>query len=545
MTELLQEYVRRQAEMRPEAAALVMDHERIGYADLEDWSNRLARLLEASGCQKGDRVCLLVPKAPTSIVAMIAALKAGCLYVPIDVSSPAPRVAKIVRAADPHVVLLTGSTQSLLDNVLAHDALGSSVVFGSMDTEPIAGRSFRCRFARSDWEAFAPDAVVRQCEPSDAAHLLFTSGSTGTPKAVVITHANVIAFIEWAVSYFGIAPSDRVSGHPPLHFDLSTFDIYGAVAAGAELHLVPAEMSLIPGQLARLIRSAELTQWFSVPSTMTYMAKFGVIVYDDFPSLKRVVWCGEVLPTPILVHWMERVTHARFTNLYGPTEATIASSYYTVPRIPVDETEPIPIGTACPGEELLVLDPNLEPVPPGTVGDLYIAGLGLSPGYWRDEDKTRVAFVPDPRVSGRGARIYKTGDLASIDEAGLIHFVGRADTQIKSRGYRIELGEIETALMALQAVRECAVIGLPSVGFEGISIACAFAPVDGPGDALEVKTRLREVLPTYMLPTRWMVLPELPKNANGKIDRRRLRELFSRSGAPADSSGRAGLGGSA
>ena len=234
----------------------------------------------------------------------------------------------------------------------------------------------------------------------------------------MITHANVAAFVEWAVDYFGTKPADRISGHPPLHFDLSTFDIYGTFLAGAELHLVPAVANLVPHKLAELIRSSELTQWFAVPSTFTFMAKFGVVQPDAFPSLERVVWCGEVLPTPVLIEWMRAVPQASFTNLYGPTEATIASSYYTLPAIPENETDPIPIGVACAGEELLVLDEKLEPAPAGEIGDLFIAGAGLSPGYWRDEEKTAAAFVPDPRAEGE--RIYRTGDLAKVQEDGLV-----------------------------------------------------------------------------------------------------------------------------
>jgi amino acid adenylation domain-containing protein len=527
MTSLLQEYGTRQAHVRPDATALVMDGEHVSYGQLEAWTNQLGRLINAVGCRKGDRVCLLLPKAPSTIIGMIAALKAGCAYVPIDVASPAARIEKIVRSAAPSLVLVTETTRALVEELYALHALGRSVAVGSIDDELLEGANFRCQFSRRDWQGFAPDPLDSVSATEDPAHVLFTSGSTGTPKGVVITHASAIAFIEWAVGYFGTTSSDRISGHPPLHFDLSTFDIYGALSAGAELHLVPPGTNLVPAKLAELIRKSELTQWFSVPSTMTYMAKFDVFAYDDFPSLKRVLWCGEVLPTPILIHWMKRLPRVRFTNLYGPTEATIASSYYTLPDCPVHETDPIPIGTACPGEELLLLDGVLQPVRPSVKGDLYIAGIGLSPGYWRDEEKTRAAFLPDPRSSDPGARIYKTGDLARIDDDGLVYFLGRADSQIKSRGYRIELGEIEAALSAMERVRECAVVGVESDGFEGVAICCAYAPVAGANiDPTEVRQKLREMLPSYMLPTRWMALEELPKNVNEKIDRRRLREIF-------------------
>ena len=288
---------------------------------------------------------------------------------------------------------------------------------------------------------------------------------------------------------------------------------------------MPAVANLVPHKLAELIRSSELTQWFAVPSTFTFMAKFGVVQPDAFPSLERVVWCGEVLPTPVLIEWMRAVPQASFTNLYGPTEATIASSYYTMPAIPENETDPIPIGIACAGEELLVLDEKLEPAPAGEIGDLFIAGAGLSPGYWRDEEKTAAAFVPDPRAEGE--RIYRTGDLAKVQEDGLVYFLGRADSQIKHRGYRIELGEIETALAALDELAEVAVVGVDTSGFEGTAICCAYAPAEGQSvEPVGLGEKLRRVLPAYMVPGRWVSLEVLPKNVNGKIDRRELRHLF-------------------
>jgi amino acid adenylation domain-containing protein len=524
MTELLQHDVTRQAERRPDAIAVSMD-EALTYGELEQASNRLARLLLEAGCEPGDRVCLFLPKSPYTIVGMLAVLKAGCVYVPVDLRSPAARVEKIVQAAAPRYGLASAPARDLLDELFGRGVV-PPIPIGSVDETPIGGEHFQGQFNRADWAGYAPEPVGLSGTPSDMAHILFTSGSTGNPKGVVITHANVLSFISWATDYFRMDASDRTSGHPPFHFDLSTFDIYGTFRVGGHLHLVAEANSLVPHKLAEFIRSAELTQWFSVPSAMTYMARFGAIEQDDFPSLRRVLWCGEVLPTPTLIHWMQRLPHVQFTNLYGPTEATIASSYYTVPECPASERDQIPIGTACGGEELLVLGEWLHPLPPGEIGDLYIAGVGLSPGYWRDEEKTRSAFLPDPRSPDSGARIYRTGDLAKLGNDGLVYYLGRADSQIKSRGYRIELGEIETALNTLPDVKESAVVGAALGGFEGTTICCAYAPVNGEVPATRLRGQLKEFLPDYMIPMRWKAFDALPKNANGKIDRRALRELF-------------------
>jgi len=224
----------------------------------------------------------------------------------------------------------------------------------------------------------------------------------------------------------------------------------------------------------------------------------------------------------------------RFANLYGPTEATIASSVYDVPEVPADETAPVPIGRACDGEELVVLDAAMAPVPPGEIGDLHLGGVGLSPGYWRDEARTATAFPADPRpgagtdpVTGGRARLYRTGDLARVDDAGLVHFLGRADSQIKSRGYRIELGEVESAVNTVAGVRDCAVVGVDTGGFEGTTICCAYSVVEGRElPVTELRKRVAALLPRYMLPARWEELDGLPKNVNGKIDRPALRDRF-------------------
>ena len=526
MTKLLQEYAARQARMRPDATALVLGDQQLTYQELEAESNQLARLLRDMGLGRGDRAGLFLPKSPEAIVAMHGVLKAGGAYVPVDVASPSIRLASIVRAAEPHVVFACAATLDLVLDTLALAELRDRPLVALIDAADEV--STDVAFGRADWRAVSDDPVGCTSTPEDAAHLLFTSGSTGTPKGVVITHANVANFVDWARTHFGTSPGDRISAHPPLHFDLSTFDIYGTFLAGAELHLVPPAASLLPHKLAEYIRRSELKQWFAVPSIFTYLAKFDAIEHDDFPALERVIWCGEVLPTPILRHWMERLPHATFTNLYGPTEATIASSYFTVPELPATVTESIPIGKACAGEELLVLDSDLGQLPVDEIGDLYIAGVGLSPGYWRDPEKTTAAFLPDPRPGRKGERIYRTGDLARLGADGLVYFLGRSDSQIKHRGYRIELGDIEAALNVVNSLRESAVVAIETGGFEGTAICCAYAPVEGVDlEPASVRERLLELLPTYMIPGRWHVLDALPKNVNGKIDRRALREYFA------------------
>lgn len=521
----LEALVSAQAERTPDKTAIVCDDRVISYGELEEQSNRLASMLLDVGVTQGDRLCMLLPKSVDAILCMLASLKVGGIYVPVDLASPASRSQKILDACEPSVLFVSSESTDVLNSLRNTSAQSARAV--SVSSSPESSGEFAVTHSFADLNDFPCNRRDLASDDTDPAHILFTSGSTGTPKGVIITHRNVTTFLDWVTNYFNYSSEDKMSGHPPLHFDLSTMDVFGSLSMGATLYPVPARLQLMAPALAKWMSEMELTQWFSVPSILTYMAKFDALRGMELPKLKRLIWCGEVLPTPTLIYWMERLPHVEFTNLYGPTEATIASSYYTLDGCPSDETQDIPIGTPCAGEQLLVLDDELEPAETGEIGDVYISGAGLSPGYWQDPKKTEAAFFERSRGE-TVERIYRTGDLGWRDDSGLIHYTGRADSQIKSRGYRIELGEIETSLHSLDYLADAAVVGVDAGGFEGKAICCAYASRELPPDAnATVRADLSKLVPNYMLPAKWLRMESLPKNANGKIDRPRLRELFA------------------
>ncbi len=525
MTRLLQDWVTEQAERRPDATAVVSGATRLTYAELDTRSTQLAGMLAESGCKRFDRVALLMPTSPAALIGLFGIYKAGCIYVPLDPASPSSRLRKILDSCESRLVLAGGPVTPALKELLQDEDRRSRLRLGWLDRAMPAGEDLVAEFTLDDVIAHPAAAPGIRNGSHDPSHILFTSGSTGMPKGVVLSHANVIHFIDWATSFFGMDASDRACAHPPLHFDMSMLDLFCMPAVGGQLHLIPRDLSPLPTSLAEFIRDSELTQWYSVPPVLNYLAKFDAVKANDFPALRRLLWCGDVLPTPALMYWMQRLPHVTFTNLYGPTETAISSSYYTVTECPTDPQAVIPIGAACDGEELLVLDEAMQPAPPGQTGDLYIGGVGLALCYWRDPERTAAAFVPHP--SRPDERVYKTGDLARIGEDGLVYFLGRSDSQIKSRGYRIELGEIEAALNAVAGVQECAAVAVPTGEFDALAICCAYVPA--PDSAITpaiLRRELSRLVPAYMLPGKWRAFDQFPRNASGKIDRRRIKELF-------------------
>ena len=518
----LHRLVSEQAYRTPDAVAIVDDLGPTTYAQLERRSDRIASRLIRGGLRPEGRVALLAPKSADAVAAILGVLKSGGVYVPLDPAAPLGRLARIARSsAVSHLVAhprRAALADAVLSAALGHGRGPEALIVSDPAEDPVLDDG--------------PAPPRPRDVPGALAYILFTSGSTGEPKGVPITHASVLHFVAWARRHFGLGPHDRLSGHSPLHFDLSVWDVFGALTCGAELHLVPERANLLPEATARFIREARLTQWFSVPSVLVSMAARDVLADRDLPELRRVIWCGDVLPVSALRYWMPRLPRARFTNLYGPTEATIASSHHTVRVVPAEHDAPVPIGTAIDGEQLAVLGPGGSPLPAGTVGDLYIAGAGLSPGYWRAPELTAAAFHEAPPGSGR--RWYRTGDLARIDAAGVAHFHGRRDRQVKSRGYRIELDEIAAEVGRLPGVAEGAVVAIETTGFEAKQICAVYtARPDARPDPTVLRAELATRLPVYMLPTRWLELPRLPRNANGKTDHRALEQLLLADGAQA------------
>jgi amino acid adenylation domain-containing protein len=504
----------------PDRTAVVDRAESMTYRELDESSARLADALAARGAGPGNRVGLYLDKSLHAIVAVWGVLRAGAAYVPLDVASPIKRVARIVENGKLCAILTTPKRWSMLASALA---LPSTFV----GTTCAASRPAEIGFA---FEMLDPSRVravdcgarLEEHDPSRTAYILYTSGSTGLPKGVVLSHRAALSFVDWASETLQLAPSDVVSSHAPLHFDLSVFDLFASCRAGAIVTLVPPELNLFPRNLADWIAARRITVWYSVPSLLARLALAGGLERYDWSHLREIVFAGEVFPVAHLRRLREQIPGARYWNWYGPTETNVCTAY-AVDALPPEQTAPVPIGKACANSKLLVLDEAGSVCRRGETGELYVSGPGLMTGYQSMPEATAHALVA--RGEGSDSALwYRTGDLVREDAAGLLHLLGRRDGMIKSRGYRIELGEIESVLYQHPGVAEVAAIALPDEESGHVIWAAAVARVGQSLEAGKLRAFCAERLPAYMIPLSIVVCGSLPRGSTGKVDRLRLLE---------------------
>ena len=491
------------------------------YAELEKLSNQVAHWLIAHGVQAGDRVGIYLKKSPSATASIFGIMKTGACYVPVDANAPGMRLLEIGRQCAFRALITSQALYQKLDASFHTECPMSALLFVDQIPEtalPLPAFSFANALPEQSSEP--PEIEVID---HDLAYILFTSGSTGTPKGVMLSHLNALTFVNWGVATFDVTFRDRLSNHAPFNFDLSVFDIFVAVKAGAAISLVPEGLSVFPLQLSSFIQEQKITVWYSVPMVLTLLQARGKLEERDLQSLRWVLFAGEVFPTKHLRALMEKLPHPRYANLYGPTETNVCA-YYEVEPLPPEQTAPIPIGKACANTDLIAIDAAGNRVTgPGKEGLLYARGSTVMQGYYGRPENTAACFIPNPLAAGREEKLYCTGDWVTLDENGDYLFVGRKDHMIKTRGYRVELGEIEAVMLAHPAVDEAVALPIPDEAIGNTIHAVITIGAGQSIDSMQLKQHCAEKLPAYMVPEKIHFRESLPRTDNGKIDRRRLQ----------------------
>jgi amino acid adenylation domain-containing protein len=486
----------RQACLTPDAVAVRVGTQEIRYAQLDERSNRLAGYLVGRGVGPDRVVGLFLERSVELLVAILGTLKAGGAYLPIDTESPDARIAYVLGNSQPTLLITTAAFAQRL--------------------KPVASETLICAIDTVDFSD-GPVAPAARVHGEHLAYVMYTSGSTGQPKGVEISHAALLNCIAWMQAEYGLGAGDRVLQKTPYTFDFSVWELLWPLMTGARLVLARPGGHRDAEYLYGLIRREGITLTHFVPSMLAAFLTQSPTL--DCPSLRHVTCGGEALSAALVERFFAAHAGARLHNLYGPTEATIQVSYFECPR--ESASSGVPIGRPMWNTRLYVLDEQLQPVPLGFIGELYISGACVARGYRNRPDLTADRFVADPFAGTATARMYRTGDFARYRADGLLDFLGRCDQQVKIRGVRIELGEIEALLAQHASVKEAVVRPLARDG--DVRLVGYVLPRDDmtvSPDAL--RTHLKQHLPESMVPSAFVSLAAWPVTANGKLDHRSL-----------------------
>lgn len=491
----------------PNKIALVDSDHEFTFAQFDELSDRLASYIVTSSGQTRSPIAVFLPKSSLTVIADLAIIKSANFYTNLDEKSPPVRLERLLNNIEPVCVF----TSRLLFPLLVSAGVSEEniVCLEEIDihTLPLDREILNERLA--------------MLVDTDPLCLINTSGSTGVPKSVILNHRSTIDFIDWCLDNFDFNQSDIIGSLSPLYFDIYTLEIYVALKTGASIQLIPEHTAAFPVQLVEFLSEKRITFIFWVPTIMVNIANLGLIDKFDLSYLRRIFFAGEVFPTRHLNMWRQQLPTTQFVNLYGPIEITVDCTFFILDREFADSA-PIPIGSPCANSDVFILTEENKRSRPGEIGELCVRGSSLALGYYNNPEQTAKSFVQNPLNSSYPEIIYRTGDLVHTNEFGEIMFDGRKDFQIKHQGYRIELAEIENAVQALPEIGNACVL----YQMEKKAIILVFE-TKSEISSKQLRTKLQARLPKYMLPTVFVEVVEMPRNANGKIDRKQLNDQFA------------------
>jgi D-alanine--poly(phosphoribitol) ligase subunit 1 len=447
-------------------------------------------------------VIVYLKKSLKCIVSFMGAMYSGNPYVPVAYDMPVNRIQKIIDSLEGRGHIITdneGMERIKLMNNSMPIHIYDEIINTKIDEDIIE------------------KTVGKVCD-TDPIYIMFTSGSTGDPKGVTVPHRGVIDYAVWVSDTFNINENTILGNQAPFYFDNSIFDIYSMLLSGAKMMIIPETLFLFPSKLPEFIRDNGVTTIFWVPTVMINVANSGVLSDIEMPSLKIAAFCGEVMPNTQLNIWRREHKDCLYANLYGPTEISDVCTYYIVDR-EFKDSDPLPIGKACENMRIIILNEKNEQCKVNEQGELCVIGSGVSLGYWNNPEITKKAFIQNPLNPYYEERVYRTGDLAYINDEGLIMYIGRRDNQVKIKGNRIELGEIENAAMCVAGVK-----GACAVADEEEQRIVLFVESEDELKLRKVNLELKKYIPNYMLPGKLVVMDKFPHTANDKIDRVTLKK---------------------
>ncbi len=472
------------------------------FGELTAKAKSIGTALAAQLACRNRPIAVLMRKEPDALAAFFGAAYSGNFYVVLDCESPNDRLDNILRTLSPAALI----TKPELAEKAAALAFDGPV----LDFDTLAA-------AESDKNALKVirDAMI----DTDPLYALFTSGSTGTPKGAVVSHRSVLAYAEWVTETFTINENTVFGSQTPFYFSMSVLDVYATIMAGATFHIIPKAFFSFPVKLLEFLNERRVNTIYWVPSAMCIIANWKVFDYVQVPTLKKVLFAGEVMPVKQLNYWIRSLPGRFFANLYGPTEVTDICAYYVVNREFTDD-QTLPIGRACNNCGLAVIRDDGTEAAPGEEGELIVRGSFLAMGYYDNPERTAKAFTQNPLNPHYPETVYHTGDLVKYNEYGELEYITRKDFQIKHMGYRIELGEVEAAVNALPFITACVSVYDPATDtivliYEGKKC-----------DDQKVYDGIRPRLPDYMMPGLYKKVKNMPYNANGKLDRAWLKAHY-------------------
>ena len=480
----------------------------ITFTDLENYSKNLAFQIINSLGSTGHPIAVFMPKCSEVIISNLAILYSGNFYTNFDFSSPEERIKNLIKSIAPRLII---SNQEGINKLKNLDIFDENLILNVDDA--ISSKILH------DSNSIAN--IVAKKIDTDPACIISTSGSTGVPKSVVLSHRNIIDFIDWCTETFVFEQSDVIGSLSPFHFDIYILELYVSLSKGCTMHLIPSNESAFPADLVSFLALNKITFIFWVPTIMVNISNLNILSSINLNSLKKVFFAGEVFPTKHLNYWRNKIPSAQFVNLYGPIEIAVDCTYFIVNRL-FEDSEAIPIGKPCNNSDILILKNNDNLAKDGEQGELCVRGSSLALGYFNNQEQTDKVFVQNPLNNSYPEKIYRTGDLVYKNEHGEIMFVGRKDFQIKHMGYRVELMEIELAVLALQEVKNACILYNNALK----QIIMVFES-DGELSDISIRQKLSSKLPKYMLPTKIKKVEIIPRNANGKIDRQKLLLEFT------------------